>query len=266
MNDREYGAMFRVEETHWWYVTLHDLVIRYVADEQKRKGSLEILDAGCGTGRLCTLLERYGSVRGCDASELALGFCAARKLTSVFSADLNEADLGTGRYGLITSMDVLYHQWVKDDGAVLEKFFRALAPGGLLLLNLPAWEFLRSTHDIAVQTRKRYTKEGLVALLAQTGFVVEKASYRLGFLFVPIACWRLAARLLHKVRGVSEANSDVRRLFPPANAILTRLGRLENRLIARHSVPCGTSVFIAARKPVIEAPPAHQCPGIQHKG
>lgn len=52
MNDVEYERMYRAEGLHWWYVSLHELILRHVRLEVEKRGRLAILDAGCGTGRL----------------------------------------------------------------------------------------------------------------------------------------------------------------------------------------------------------------------
>lgn len=248
MNKGEYQRMYEVEDSHWWYVALHDLITGFVAGEGRGR-RLRILDAGCGTGRLCQLLLPYGDVEGCDISEQALACSRERGIEHLSHADLNCADLGENRYDLITSIDVLYHRAVTDDAAVLARFFRALRPGGLLILNLVAHEFLRSTHDIAVHTRKRYTRSEMVHLLTREGFVVEKATYRLGFLFVPIASYRFAKRFLTGQQPAERIASDVDLPSRLVNGLLLRMALMENRILRHWSVPMGTSVFVLARKP-----------------
>lgn len=250
MNPREYRQMYGVEEFHWWYVTLHDLITRTVARERHRAGKgLRMLDAGCGTGRLCQLLEPFGSIVGCDISEEALACCRERGVAT-FRADLNRLDLPAEGYDVITSIDTLYHQWITDEAAVLKLFFTGLKPGGLLIVNLVAHEFLRGSHDIAVQTRRRYTRSEVVAMLRSAGFSVELATYRLGLLFPLFALHRFLCRLTTAGRAPEEVRSDVTPLHPLPNALLTNLSRMENRLIPHCPIPVGTSVFAVARKPV----------------
>jgi len=249
MNRREYRQMYAVEDHHWWYVTLHRLITRVVAKERHRRGrELRILDAGCGTGRLCQLLQGFGTVSGCDLSEDALACCRERGI-DVFPADLNTLDLPPDHYDVITSIDTLYHQWIIDDAAVVARFHRALVPGGVVVLNLVAHEALRSSHDVAVQTRKRYTRPEVVAMLENAGFSVELATYRLGLLFPPIALYRLLLRRLTAGREPEEVRSDVKPLTAPLNRLLTLMAGLENRIIPHLPIPLGTSVFVVARRP-----------------
>lgn len=247
MEETEYLKMYEVEESHWWYVGLHELIMHFVDMERAKKGPLKILDAGCGTGRLCQLMAGFGDVSGCDISGIALELCFKRKIKT-FSADLNLADLGTENYDVITSIDVLYHRLIQDDRKVLTRFNKALKPGGILILNLPAYNFLKSRHDMAVHTRQRYTKSSTANKLKDAGFIIEKATYRVGFLFPFIAVYRLLQRLSMD-KPDDKAVSDVAMPSQFVNKTLLSLNRLENRFIKKISdLPFGTSLFVVARK------------------
>lgn len=248
MNDREYALMFRAEERHWWYVALHELILHFVATEAARRGGLRIFDAGCGTGRLCQLLQPFGEVSGCDFSPQALELARQRGVTTLCRQDLNRLELAPEQYDIITCIDVLYHQWITDDRAVLARLRTALKPGGMLILNLVAWPFLYSDHDVAVYTRERYTRPVLQDRLLAAGFSIERLSYRVSLLFPPIAAYRLLSRQPDPNAPTTEVASDVQ--LPPAwlNRTLLALMRTENRLLARHDLPIGTSLFAVARR------------------
>lgn len=250
MNEDEYERMFAVEDAHWWYVALHSLVLDTVTAEHDRKGAmLSIFDAGCGTGRLCRLMSGFGDVSGCDISPAAVGFCHERGIRSAFRADLNGEDLGRQRYDVITSIDVLYHRLIPDDMSIIAKFFAALRPGGVLILHLPAFNAIKSRHDIAVHTKRRYTKTGIARMLRKAGFVIEKMTYRLFFLFPFIACYRLALKPFQRSGDENMIASDVWLPPPFINRNLLALHMIENRLIGKLAFPFGTSVFAVARKP-----------------
>lgn len=249
MNETEYDRMYEVEDRHWWYVALHELILYFVARERGSK-PLNILDAGCGTGRLCQMVSAYGEVSGCDMSELSVAYCHKRNLRSVFQADLNTVALQSDFYDVITSIDVLCHRAIKDDIAVLKRLYNALKPSGILILNLPAYESLKSTHDTAVHTERRYSKSDLVSAMTGTGFVVEKATYRLLFLFLPVLIYRLFKRLFLNSESGNEVLSDVSMPFAVINRALLDLGRIENFFIKRYSMPFGTSVFAVGRRPL----------------
>lgn len=250
MNDIEYERMYRAEGLHWWYVSLHELILRHVCREAEKRGRLSILDAGCGTGRLMELMAPFGAVAGCDRSPLALRFCSQRGLEYTFSADLNHADLGRDRYDLITSIDVLYHLAVQDELAILDRFRAALRPGGCLILNLVAFESLRSTHDIAVHTRRRYRRSDVLQLLGLAGFQVERLSYRPCLPFPAVAAYRALSRFTTDTSKPERVASDVEVPHPLLNRVMLAVCRGENALIARGArLPFGTSVFAVARRP-----------------
>lgn len=236
--------MVTTEDWHWWYAGLHDLVLRVVRCEVGRAGhSLNILDAGCGTGRLCQLMQPLGAVSGCDMHPLALEATAQRGIRAVWRCDLARDDMGAGTHDIITCMDVLYHRAVVNENLALQKLHHALKRGGLLILQTAAFECLRGAHDKAVHTRRRYRCREIVRLLTDTGFTIEFATYRLPVCFVPMLLWRRFSRLLTR-------RPDMAFAIPPwVNGLLTTLVKMENHLIcAGVRFPLGTSVFAVARK------------------
>ena len=249
MNLIEYSRMYEAEDRHWWYVGLHELILTTLRRESQRLGRpLRIFDAGCGTGRLCQLLTEQGhSVSGCDFSEEALRLCRLRGVPDTFLADLNSIELEAESFDVITSIDVLYHSGITDDVAVMKRLHAALKPGGLLILNLVACEFLRSTHDIAVHTRERYTKTLLYNRLLKAGFSNEFTGYRVGYVFPFILVYRFLARLIH-FKKMDAVNSDVHVPHKCINTLLLHLLKFENRTLFDLAMPFGSSLFTVARR------------------
>jgi SAM-dependent methyltransferase len=246
MEKIEYETMFAVENDFWWYRGLHDLVLRFVRSfVPGPMHPMRILDAGCGTGRMMELLQPYGDVEGFDFSPEAMRFCAHRGLNAVSLQDLVTWRGARDAYDIIVCLDVLYHDSISDEDAIVNEFYRALKPGGTLIVNLPAFELLRRRHDRAVHTRKRFIKKETVGRYKAMGFFINRASYRLPHFFLIILCKKWVERLL----GDKRTGSDL--AMPPRwlNELLTWCNRLENRCIASGiSLPFGTSLFIVARK------------------
>lgn len=243
MEAAEYAHTYQLENHHWWFVGLHELVLAHLPG--KPGGSLRILDAGCGTGRLLERMSPYGACEGWDASETALEFCGSRGLTQVRQVDLNAWQPSGERFDAITSVDVLYHRNIHDEAKVVEKLHQLLEPGGRLIVHEPAFPLLRRAHDDRVMGRKRFTRGELVALLESKGFTVRRATYRLPLLFLVIVLTKL-------VRGLIPARDEASDLkVAPAwlNAIGLLGVRIENRLI-RRGLPLypGSSVFLVAEK------------------
>jgi SAM-dependent methyltransferase len=241
VNLDEYARMYDAEERQWWYAGMRAITLALLARALPRGRTLRLLDAGCGTGNNLKHFAALGNAYGVDLSPEALRFCRQRGVT-VARGSLGALPFATGTFDCVTSFDVLYHRWVEDDAAAVREMTRVLAPGGVLLVRVPALKMLWGAHDEAVHSRHRYTRGEVEALLRGAGLTVERASYANSFLFPVIA----ARRTLDRWTG--RHGSDVGFLPAPLELAFGALLRLEARLIPRVSLPVGASVFALARK------------------
>lgn len=244
MSAREYARMRQAEDEHWWYRALRRLVAGEVARASGRGGAPRILDAGCGTGGG---LDRWALAVGApgygvDLASAALGHCRARGQDRVAEASVEALPFCAGTFDAVVSLDVLCLEGL-DESRALAEFRRVLRPGGLLVLNLPAFEALRGEHDRAVRIRRRFRSAELVDLLRASGFNVGRVSYWNTILFP--AVW-LVRRLR---RGGHEASSDLAALPGPLNAALAAILRAESKLLSAMRPPFGTSVLCVATRP-----------------
>lgn len=247
MEHHEYEVMYHSEEDYWWYVGLRDLILATLADVSRGQGGLTLLDAGCGTGKLLEVCRGYHAF-GLEVAPEGLRFSRLRALTNLVQASADRMPFADGSFDLVVSADVLYTIPAPGDQHALREMARVLKRGGHLLLNLPAYEFLRGRHDIAIHTRQRYTRGRLRAMLDVEGFRVRTLTYRNSLLF-PVAA---LVRCLQGRAGAAPARpkSDLRRLPGPLNRALTWPLLLENRLIRSGArFPFGLSVYCVATKP-----------------
>jgi len=238
MREDEYEAIWRLEDTHWWYRALRRLVLTFAA---RAAPGGRALDAGCGTGGLLKALSPRFRVVGIDYSQLALSLARRKVGYGLIRASVENLPFGDGTFDVVTSMDVLYHMGVRDDVASLREMRRVLKPGGVLLINLPAFEFLRGPHDRVIATRHRYTRAEICGKLRAAGLAVERATYWNFLLFPPIAAVRMCRRK-------REAESDLRKPSAVANVCLNVLLRAEAMMLKLWDLPIGVSVFCVARR------------------
>src|SRR5918912_636461 len=118
--------MARREDRHWWYAGMRRVALGVLDRALAGREGLLVLDAGCGTGGTTVRLGRYGGVVGLDLAWEALRPAAGRGL-----AELR----------------------------------RVLKPPGVLLLRVPAHDWLRGAHDRLVHTRHRYAPDEVRAKL-----------------------------------------------------------------------------------------------------
>ncbi len=147
---------------------------------------------------------------------------------------------------MVTSFEVIYHLGVGSDDDALRELRRVLKPAGLLLLRVPAHDWLRGEHDRLVHTRHRYSRTEVVDKLNTAGFAVERVSWANSLLFAPA----VAKRLLERHNGRAEASGEPDLWQPPGplNALLESTIAVEGLAIPRGlPLPFGLSVLALAR-------------------
>jgi SAM-dependent methyltransferase len=244
MHAREYEAMRAVEDSHFWYRALHVHIETLLARHAPEART--ILDAGCGTGGMAARLEQAGkSVTALDLREEALVRCRERGLTRVVPGSVDALPFPDDHFDAVLSLDVWCHRAV-DDGKAAREALRVLKPGGLLLLNLPAYDNLRGHHDIVVETARRYDKKTLKSLLNEANLEIIFTTHWNTALFPLLAASRLASRTILKK---NENQSDVAPVNPAINAALLKILTLERTIFLKTPLPYGLSLLTVARKP-----------------
>lgn len=243
MRKEEYKNIFEQEETHFFYRHIHTLVKTYIEKYAKKYRPLSLLDAGCGTGLLAKKLERFGTVVGIDNSLDAIRFAVKRNI-SIKKASVTKLPFPKEMFDVVVSIDVLYHQSIKNDGEVLKEFKRVLKPRGILILRVPALSWLRLSHDKVVYTRERYDKEQLKQKLENAGFLILKLSY-VQMLLVPGVLFLHCLESLHSSKNPSSSVAKVPFIL---NAFTSFLLSLERFIMRFTSLPIGIGLMAVCRK------------------
>ncbi|HEV2842492.1 MAG TPA: class I SAM-dependent methyltransferase [Chthoniobacterales bacterium] len=245
MDPREHDIMRSVEDHYWWYQALRQHVAESIVPATP---SFSLLDAGCGTGGMLRVVrEKFplADLAGVDQSAHAVELAAGRETGArLVSASVHELPFPKDSFDFVLSLDVLSHAGV-DEALALHETHRVLSPGGRLILNLAAFDFLKGAHDSAVDVDRRYTQRQLRGFLAGSGFQVERLSYWNATFAPPIALLRWLSRAR---APIDRPRSDFRPLPPFVNSILKRVAGLELNASRHVSLPFGTSLFAVARK------------------
>jgi SAM-dependent methyltransferase len=241
---REYDKLNAVEDEMWWFRGNHANLLTAFRGLEGRLPVGPLLDAGCGTGGLLAKLARElpeWRPIGLDADAMACAVARAKSGRPVCAGSANALPFADRSLAAIFSADVLCHRNV-DEILALRDFHRCLAVGGMLVINLPAYQWLLSAHDRAVHNVRRYTKRRICALLRHAGFAAIRATYWNTLLFPLMALRRLAI-------GRGTGASDVRQ-FPAALEIaFGGIMRFENRLLGHGlRLPFGGSILATAIK------------------
>ncbi len=157
--------------------------------------------------------------------------------------DATRLAVAPATFDAVVALDILEH--VQDDAAVLREAYRALRPGGVLVVTVPAYQFLWSDHDEAVGHLRRYTRGPLVRMVRETGFQIAVGEYTMAAILPAAMVVRLAERLRPPV---AEPKAKFTPLPRVVSAVLERVVGLGPIPVPFLPVPFGLSVVIVARR------------------
>ncbi|OLD68655.1 MAG: hypothetical protein AUF63_02495 [Candidatus Rokubacteria bacterium 13_1_20CM_70_15] len=214
------------DRRHWWFrgrLAVLLATLRRVLPP----GRLRLLELGCGTGNVLAALAEAAAARAAGLD------VRPGRLPGDLVVEAGWADA-------VLLLDVLEH--LDDDVAALVTARRALRPGGLLVITVPAYRWLWSGHDVALGHRRRYTARELSRVVERAGLAVVHASYFNTLLFPAVALTRAWKRLRR------DASHDLRRPSPAINRWLEWMFALERHLVPRVTLPFGASLLVVARR------------------
>lgn len=245
MEKAEYSKSYEFEENNWYFVSRQNffftLLKRYMYVPKKR---LNILDIGSGTGAILKRLENYGKVIGIDNSKEAVSFCKKRGLNCLYSP-AEKIPFKKEKFDLITLFGIIEH--IRDEKKVLKEVHRVCKNGGTIMIEVPAYPFLWSEHDIALHHFRRYTTKKLRFKLKEGGFKVEKITYIYSFIFPAVVIMRLLRKIF--MSSKEKAASDPFEKIPRFIAcLLYKLAEKEASLIKKMNLPFGVSIVCIAKK------------------
>ena len=244
MEADEYTRLAQQESVLWWFGLLRRNLFALLEPLNLSKPGLRCADFGCGTGGFVAALHsRFPtwSVTGLDKSAAALRLARNKHGGHFILGDVQKPPLKANAFDVIFAIDVMYHRDV-EPGLMLDAIFAALKPGGIVVLNNPAYEWLRSYHDVFVHSARRYTRAGVAADLNRAGFTLLRCTYWNTILF-PLMV------LKRKAFGGSASRSDVEDVPPWLNRMFS-LASLPEHALLRYGVdlPFGGSVLAIGRK------------------
>lgn len=249
-----YAMLAARAETYWWHRARRRMSVALLRRARLRSRCRH-LDLGSGPGGNLRLLEPFDPelVVGLDLSPIALDFARARSGTrrALVRADIrSRLPFADGSFDVVTVFNVLYHQWIESESAVLAEVARVLRRGGLFLITEPAFPMLAREMDRAAMGRKRYRMAEMTEFCQSAGLNVLHESYFTSFGFPALLAIGVQHRLTRRARGLQErAAADMRPLPGFANAALYLAARIEVGLIAAGiAVPFGTTLVCLARK------------------
>ena len=194
MHPALFREMSALQNAHWWFAGRRD-IFAAVISRMRLPENPRILEIGCGTGANLEMLRTFGQLSAMELNDGARSFAAALAICPVNPGALPEPlPYANESFDLICLLDVLEH--IEDDNLALARVGMLLKPGGQVLLTVPAYQWLWSSHDTAHHHYRRYTASLLRRKAIRSGFAVERVGYFNTLLFPVIALVRLIGKVL----------------------------------------------------------------------
>lgn len=245
MEEYFYNAYFDAEKNHWLMrvrrLIVLDILKKYLSEAGM---GAKILDFGCGSGYFVSELEKLGyKSYGIDASEKAIRFGKESGVKNIEIAKTEKLEFLDNYFDAALCLDVLEH--LKDESVALREIKRVLKRSGVLIIMVPAFNFLWGAQDEVSHHYRRYTLKLLLNVVKEAGdFTVLRKTYFNAFLFLPIAAVRLLSRAL-KISG-RKSDFDINNAF--FNKLFFWIFTLERRFLLFMNFCFGVSILVVLRK------------------
>lgn len=242
MDKAAYIEMDQLEATNWWFVARR-LILRKILDGMELRQNSKILEIGSGTGGNLEMLSQYGEVTAVEMEKLPFELSLKKaspnvKIQKGFLPD--NLNVKHSEFDVVCLLDVLEH--IDQDEESLNAVKSLLSSQGKLLITVPAYSWLWSSHDVFNHHKRRYTKKQLISDLECAGFNVFNCSYFNTYLF-PVA---VGVRLWERLFSRKETNVGVDNKSKFTNAVLLSIFATERHLFPKKVMPFGLSIWAVA--------------------
>lgn len=237
-----YKTYFEVEKHHWWFRVRRNIIFWLIQKYDISK-TAKIFDFGCGSGYLAGELQKMGyNASGSDTSREAIEFGRQQGIKNIEAVQPDEMPQDGG-FDVILALDVIEH--IKDDVWAIKGLEKALKPGGVLIITVPAYQWMWGVQDEVAHHFRRYTMSGLADVVKRSGGLrIVQKTYFNTFLFPPIAI----VRGLSKCFNLKERESDFDISSRFLNGLFYFIFNLEIYFLELFSFPFGVSILFILKK------------------
>lgn len=232
-----YKLNYEIEQEMWWFKARKNIIEKLFVNNILPSKPQNLLDFGAGSGLISSMLSKYTKVTAVDKFEETQKY----NHFPISLADLS--DFPAAHFDVITAFDSLEH--CENDKDILKEFYRILKPGGFVLITVPAFQSLWSYHDEIHHHFRRYNRNEIINKFKEHSIVPLKSSYFNFFLFPVFVVGVLVTRL---IRILSGKPMDTTNKTSFINSILYSIFNIEAKILAKCSLPWGSSLLFIGKK------------------
>lgn len=248
MKEEFYFEYSDISEWHWWYIGRKKIILNMLRKYSLTSCENNILDIGCGPGAMIKDFKPYGKTFGVDSNINSVKECRKRGNLGTCISVASKTPFRESTFSVVLLLDILEH--LDNDKDAIEEAIRLCKPGGLIIITVPAFQFLWSNQDIISYHKRRYSMKTIKELVKMNTVEKLKFSYFNFFLFPIVVIIRLFQKAIFK----DSANRDVEvsdfSLNRPGflNNFLKGIFSLESNLIKFSYLPIGSSIICVLKK------------------
>jgi len=250
MEAAAYRQFRDLEEHHWWFRGRRKVYLGLLRHHLDGERPRRVLDLGCGVGGFLAGLSELGErVLPTDVDRASLVRCRERGFRSGVVSDGYALPYADGTFELVCLFDALEH--IPDEGRALAEVARVLAPGGRVVISVPAYPFLYANNDRVAKHCRRYTRASLSRALRGAGFALERNTHTNVFLFpfiLPTVLAIKAWETFTRVQPDPEKTNLTVPLPPLLQGWLASVFAAELPFTRRFDWPAGHSILAIARR------------------
>lgn len=240
-DDHQAATLIESDTGHWWFRSKGAYVSAVIRRfKEPTEVAPVLVDVGAGAGGVTAILGwPPGRMVAVEGSEALVRIARSRHALAAIVGSTGQLPLPEGSAGVVTLLDVIEH--LDDPVATLADVWRSLHPGGIVVVAVPAHQWLWSRADELLGHVRRYTRPLLRDHLRQAGFRVEYSSHVFSWLVPPVWVQRRLATSADAQLGLDKTSV----LIDRAALVLTRV---EQMVLKRATLPFGTSIVAVGRK------------------
>lgn len=240
MEKSVYLRQINYQKTHWWFEGRRRLIYSLLRKFLRSSKKLKILDFGCGSGTNINVLKKIGKVEAFEKDKTTREYLSY-KYKNFSNVKIIKKIKSNNLYDVILAADVIEH--IKNDKKIIFFLKSKLKKNGVILITVPAYNFLFSKKDIILKHYRRYSYTNFKKLI-EKDFEIIKISFYNFFLFLPISIITIIFKLL-RYDYIEKVEKTP---FFLINKILLTILNFENILLKFTNFPFGVSLLFIGKK------------------